>query len=92
MTTLDKVLDEIREERVYQDGKWGTDFDDHNTLNDWVTYIAMYCGRAANIGATPNLQRESMRKVATLAVAACECFDRNSGFAPRHYEDKVPTD
>lgn len=33
-----------------------------------------------------------MLKVAALAVAACEAFDRNGGFAPRHYEDGVAKD
>jgi hypothetical protein len=32
-------------------------------------------------------QRNNMLKVAALAVAALETFDRNDGFAPRHYDE-----
>lgn len=84
------VLEEIRAEREYQDGEWGTKFDDNNTLNDWVTYIMIYMGQAAGMEASPEDQRKNMLKAATLAVAAVESFDRNEQFAPRHYEDRVP--
>ena len=84
------VLDEIRAEREYQNGEWGTEFDDKNTLNDWVTYIANYASQAAGMETPPEDQRKNMLKVATLAVAAVESFNRNGQFAPRHYEDRVP--
>lgn len=87
---LQTVLEEIRVERKYQDGEWGTEFDDNNTLNDWVTYIAIYTGRAAGMETLPEDQRVYMLKVAALAIAAIESFDRNGQFAPRHYEDRVP--
>lgn len=87
---FESVLEEIRNEREYQNGRWGTDFDDKNTLNDWVTYIATYCGRASQFASPPSNQRRDMLKVAALAVAACEAFDRNGGFAPRHYEEQIP--
>lgn len=85
------VLEEIKAERDYQDRHWGPDFDDKNTLNDWVTYITQYCARASSFQTSPNGQRFAMVKVAALAVAACEAFDRNGSFAPRHYEDQVAT-
>jgi hypothetical protein len=85
-----QVLEEIRAEREYQDGQWGTEFDDKNTLNDWVTYVNIYMAQAAVMTATPEEQRKNMLKAATLLVAAVETFDRNGQFAPRHYEDRVP--
>ena len=83
------VLEEIKKEREYQDGKWGTGFDDKNTLNDWSSYITNYLGKATTMEASPDAQRKFLVKVATLATAAVETFDRNSGFPPRHYEEKV---
>lgn len=86
------VYDEIREERTYQDEKWGTEFDDKNTLNDWCTYIVMYLGKAAYMGSPKEAQRSFFLKVAALAVAALEAFDRNNGFAPRHYDKEQEND
>lgn len=87
-----KILCDILAERKYQDEMWGTRFDDNNTINDWVTHIVKYCGRATVFEADPENQREAMIKVAALAVAALETFDRNGRFAPRHYENLVKKD
>ena len=84
------VLEEIRVERAYQDDEWGMEFDDNNTLNDWVTYIMIYVSQAARMDVPHEGSRKNMLKAATLAVAAIESFDRNGQFAPRHYEDRVP--
>jgi len=86
METREKIFKEINEEREYQNSRWGTEFDDKNTLNDWNMYIGMYGGYAAEIGKSKEHQRKYMSKVAALAVAALETFDRNDGFAPRHYD------
>lgn len=80
------IFAQINTERAYQDKKWGTVFDDKNTINDWGTYIGIYLARATKMGTERTGQREAMVKVATLAVAALETFDRNNGFAPRHYD------
>ena len=79
------IFEEIEKEREYQDGKFGSEFDDKNTVNDWVTYVNRYASDAAFTG-SPDMQRTKLLKVATLAVAALETFDRNDGFAVRHYE------
>jgi len=86
------ILDEIVAEREYQDGKWGAAFDDANTVNDWAAYLGIYTGKATAITAPPAERRRQMLKVAAIAVAAVEAFDRNGCFAPRHYEDRVPKD
>lgn len=85
----DKILNEIEAERTYQDKKWGTKFDDANTVNDWAAYINLYLGRATTMGASKADQRLGMLKAAALAVAALETFDRSNGFADRHYDKKV---
>lgn len=87
MDALEKILAEIAEERKRQDELWGVEFDRKNTLNDWGTYIGQYTGYAAEMGRTPEEQRDFMLKVAALAVAALEAFDRNNGFPPRHYDE-----
>lgn len=80
------VYKEIQDERAYQDGKFGVAFDDENTINDWGTYINIYLAKATAM-ATPNSeQRKQMVKVAALAVAALQTFDRNGGFSSRHYD------
>lgn len=83
---MSNVTEEIKAERAYQDGKWGTAFDDKNTVNDWGAYIGSYTGNATNMNATPAQQRKALVKVASLAVAAIEAFDRNNGFPARHYD------
>jgi len=89
MSSTDKILHEIRAERGYQNSLWDLDFDDKNNLDNWVRYITSCSSRASDFQATPSQQRRDMMKVAAIAVAACEAFDRNDGFPPRHYEDIV---
>lgn len=82
----DTIFQQINDERRYQDTVWGTAFDDKNTLNDWLQYINQYGSKASKMGVRPEEQRAMLVKVAALAVAALETFDRNNGFAPRHYD------
>lgn len=78
------IFKAIEDERAYQDKIWGKDFDQLNTINDWVAFIIQYAGRAVaseNVN-KPGAQREALVKVAALCVAALE----QPAFAPRHYE------
>ena len=84
--TLETILTEIRSERLYQDTKWGTKFDDANTINDWAAYANIYMSNATTMKATHQEQRAGMIKAATLLIASIECFDRNNGFPKRHYD------
>lgn len=86
---MDTIVNEIKTERNYQDNKWGTGFDDKNTVNDWMTYINIYGSRATSMGVQAEDQRKAMLKVASLAVAALEAFDRNGTFANRHYDQSA---
>lgn len=84
---LGPILEQIRCERDYQDGKWGKEFDDKNTINDWAAYINIYLSHSTVMGATPLEQRNALLKVAALAVAALETDSRNEGLAKRHYDE-----
>jgi hypothetical protein len=82
----EEIFVEIENERAYQDKKWGFAFDDKNTINDWAAYIGIYTAKAVAMGIPAAEQRTQLLKVASLAIAAIETFDRNGGqFASRHY-------
>lgn len=81
-----KIFKEIDDERDYQEDKWGVEFDDKNTINDWVTYITKYAGESAFIEDDKAEQRKKLLKAVTIGVAALERFDENGGFPPRHYD------
>lgn len=84
---FDRVIADIRGERDYQNNKWGSEFDEKNTPNDWVAYIAVYLGRAVTMPWHAFAFRNALIKVAALAVAAVEIFDAKNGkLAPRHYD------
>lgn len=77
------IYAEIRAERDYQDKRWGTKTDD--TLNTpwmYVAYITQYAGRWMQGTFMPlscettDRFRESMIKVAAIAIAAVESLDR----------------
>lgn len=74
---MEKVLDDIRAERAYQDKTWGgSGFDDTQSEADWEKYIKEYSqgeGRAAGRDF-----RTRMVKTAALAVAAIQAHDRKA--------------
>jgi len=86
--TLETILTEIRSERTHQDKKWGTKFDDANTINDWAAYANIYLSNATTMKASREEQREGILQAASLLIAALEAFDRNRGFPARHYDKK----
>lgn len=77
------IYDEIKQEREYQEAKWGNDLDDNkNTPWMWAAYIGQYATRWM-VGSFLPLKtsvtdefRKCMIKVATLAIAAIESIDR----------------
>ena len=89
MDNLDRIFEYVKAELLYANDKWGTDFDDKNTLNDWINYIVIYLGHAGSMGTPKAEQRVAMIKALGLCMSAIDSFDRNDGWAPRHYEDKV---
>ena len=83
-----EVFKLIDAEREYQ-SKWGTDFDDKNTINDWIAYIVKYLGNTmiaagTNVGQFNNAEfRKQLVKVLALGTAMLE----RENFAPRHYDE-----
>jgi len=87
-TFLEPEIAAVVEERVYSLTQWGpSDFDDFNTLNDWVTYICMYATESAKMARKddPAEIYSKLIKVANLAFSAAERV-RNEDVAPRHYD------
>lgn len=84
------IYDQIKAERAYQKKRWGDELDDkYNTPWMWVAYITAYATRWM-IGSFIPLERpvvekfrDSMIKVAALAVAAVESLDRQRAGAER---------
>ena len=82
-----KVLEDINKEFEYAEGKWDNSFDDKNTANDWVAYVASYAGRGLTYPWNGAAFRKAMIKAAVLAISAIETYDRNNGnMAKRHYD------
>lgn len=86
---MNEIIETIKDERLYQNTKWGTAFDDKNTINDWAAYVNIYMSRATSMNANPDAVREGFMKAASILVAALESCDRNNGFPKRHYDKAV---
>lgn len=84
-----QVVVNLKAEREYQETRWGTEFDDQNSANDWVSYINRYTAKACEFNISQDEFEEAMLKVAAIAVGAIETSRRNGGPAARHY-DNVP--
>ena len=83
MSNLDKILQEVKDERTYQDGKWGHSLDDtKNTPALWMSYISNYMSLWMKGLFEPYPKsmmddyRAKMIKTAALAIAAVESLDR----------------
>lgn len=85
MSNVSPELDAIVNELSYAAEKWGTAFDDKNTLNDWVTYAALYATDAIKLGQGQDVQYSFLIKAAGLLVNAAQRV-RTGRVAPRHYE------
>jgi hypothetical protein len=77
---MDRVLEEIKRERDRQDETYGgPDHDDSHYPGDWCLILSKYLGQAATetIDARPDAAfRDNMIKIAAVAIAATQCFDR----------------
>jgi hypothetical protein len=69
------ILHEVDDERMRQDRQWGgIKHDDKHTPADWVLFIIAHANKAIR----HDNYRERMLKVAALAVAAVESYDRKA--------------
>lgn len=74
-----KIFLEILEERNRQDAKWGgTAHDDQHDADDWFDYVRYQMSQVEEEwdGEDDNVVRRAYVKIAALAVAAVESFDR----------------
>lgn len=69
---------EVEDERQYQEALWGQASDDKNTETNWKVYIADYLHGHNRAEKYRGDFRKRMVKVAALALAAVEAFDRTN--------------
>ena len=86
MSYRKELYKRVCEERIHQDNRWGVDFDDKNTVNDWVCYIAKHAGLIGSVEMDKRNIYAGFVKVMALAMAALESAERNGGFPKRHYD------
>jgi len=73
---IEKVLGDIKAERVKQDEQWGgPNHDDDHAECDWRDYIEKQL-EGARFAGTRKERRKRYVKIAALAVAAIESMDR----------------
>jgi hypothetical protein len=73
------VYDEIKTERAAQDVKWGGPLhDDTHTPDHWVNFVIEHAEDAISDEHHLSAYRKEMVRVAALAVAAIESWDRLS--------------
>jgi ABC-type uncharacterized transport system YnjBCD substrate-binding protein len=74
-----ELLQKVKEERDYQDKRWGGDWTDNSwSAADWIAFIEKYKSNAmvAAINGEKDEFVKQMVKVAALAVAAAEAAER----------------
>lgn len=77
MTNQEKIVEEVLAEREYQDNKWGgPNHDDLHQSHDWVAFIIKHMGKSITWPWDGSKFRLQMIKVAALAIAAVEWYDR----------------
>jgi hypothetical protein len=74
----------VDSERAYQDKRWGREWDDKNTANDWLAYIASYVGQALTLPWNKETFHAKLIKVMALCCAALE----RESYPPRHYDSE----
>lgn len=67
--------------------KWGSEFDNQNTLNDWATYANIYIARATEMGSKANKDYQLKSIVKALGLLSNMALRiANDEVAPRHYD------
>ncbi len=84
---LSQDYNALKREQSYAHEKWGDEFDDRNTLNDWVTYSTMYATDAARMDRQDDQdwQYRMLIKSAGLLMAAATRV-RERRLTARHYD------
>jgi hypothetical protein len=81
VSSLARVFQEIIDERGRQNNRYGLDHDDQLLAAGWGVVLAKHVGRVAEsaLDSDPLAFRRSLVRVAAVAVAAVEAFDRAAG-------------
>lgn len=90
----ESVLAEVVAERQEQDRLWGgPNHDDGHDCNDWIAILVRHLGLAANDEGAECVQRfrRQMIRVAAVAVAVVESFDRKAALLVTEEEKKIGT-
>lgn len=75
---LCRVFVQIKDERDQQDRRFGgPQHDDTHTPGEWIAFIRKHAGQAEV--ATPTDYRYQLVRIAALAIAAAQSFDRRRG-------------
>jgi len=78
---MDQIFKEIQLERERQDKQWGgSDHDDNHSNRDWEDWIIDFAN--AERGPVADF-RGRMLRIAALAVAAMQSYDRTDGWYER---------
>lgn len=88
----DAEIKALREESNHSAKKWGEDFDEQNTLNDWTAYAQVYVGRAVDMGNINNrsTQYKALIKAANILLTAATRVRRRA-LRARHYDPQTDT-
>ena len=89
---MQKILDEIKKERIRQDQKWGgSQADDKRKATDWSDDIISYAILAKQMYkmGSPEKFRRRMLQIAALSVAALESFDRSFNKKTELFEEII---
>jgi hypothetical protein len=72
----ENIFNAIIDERHRQDEKWGgPDHDDKHSYGDWIIYLVQHLAKAS-LAVSRQRYRYQLVRIAALAVAAIESFDR----------------
>lgn len=83
-----EIFTQVDAEIEYATAKWGTEFDDKNTLNDWAAYATNYLGQALRMDADKDKQEVALLKTIGLLVNALARV-KTGTLAARHYDKDV---
>lgn len=74
---MSKLWEEIEIERKAQDEVWGgPEHDDDLTVSDWIALVCKHAGKAFMFPFDGRKFRRQMIRVAAIAVAAIQSYDR----------------
>ncbi len=77
---MSHIMIEVTNERMVQDQEWGIKRDDSHSEWGWIALLTRHAGLAVNDGLEKDVGRfrKQMVRVAAIAIAAVEAFDRKT--------------